>query len=176
MSVSIATEKRALTKDEFALVEKSHYPEIDKLSADELMDTAKRIRELRNKSRDLARQQRREQRGKAEPRGAQPAKDNSSQTFKKQIFAAALKRINRRLTRLQAEDKRQAHIEAAQRALAAKKENKQLSPFVPQPGHLRKSKGMRSIPNNKRQELASGAEKGRVSQFMKNSQARRDNR
>lgn len=176
MSVDIKTEKKVLAKDEFQLVEKSHYPAIDALSAEELVDVLKRLRDLRDKARDIARQQRREARGKTAPRGKNPAKNNSSQSFKKQIFASAVKRINRRLTRLEVEDKRQAHIDAAYRVLAIKQANQQVSPFVPKSGDLRRSKGMRSIPNNKRVEISSPAEKGRVSQFVKNAQARRDTR
>ena len=59
-----------LTEAEFEVVRQTHYPAIMALSAGELADAGRRLRDFRDKARDRARQQRREMRGKANPRGA----------------------------------------------------------------------------------------------------------
>ena len=75
-----------LTEPEFEVVKQSHYREIWSLSKDELAAAVRRLRDYRNKARDVSRQQRREIRGKAEARGARPARDNTGTLMKKQIF------------------------------------------------------------------------------------------
>jgi hypothetical protein len=70
MSLSKAQEKRMLTADEFETVSRTHFPEIRDLTRKDLSDLVRRLRDHRDKARDVARQQRREMRGKAEPRGA----------------------------------------------------------------------------------------------------------
>lgn len=101
MSIPTATEKRLLTADEFETVARSHHPAIEALGKPELIALIRRLREFRDRSTDIARQQRREMRGKADPRGTRPAADNSGTTRKKQIFAQAVKRANRALARLE---------------------------------------------------------------------------
>ena len=70
MGLPIATEQQMLTEPEFEVVKQSHYREIWSLSKDELAAAVRRLRDYRNKARDVSRQQRREIRGKAEPHGA----------------------------------------------------------------------------------------------------------
>jgi hypothetical protein len=99
MSHSKTAEKRLLTADEFETVSRTHYPEIRHLDRKELSDLVSRLRDHRNKARDIARQQRREMRGKSEPRGATPAADNTGTALKGEIFAGAVKRLNREIAR-----------------------------------------------------------------------------
>jgi hypothetical protein len=67
------------------------------LSRSELQALAKRLREARNRARDIASQQRREMRGKAEPRGAAPSKDNVGTLGKAEVLDMALQRIGHQL-------------------------------------------------------------------------------
>ncbi|WP_142847700.1 hypothetical protein [Telmatospirillum sp. J64-1] len=106
MSQTIRTEKRLLTDAEFEVVNQTHYPTLSQLSQDDLAGMVRRLREFRDKARDIARQQRREMRGKADPRGARPASDNSGTKMKNQIFSDALKRTKRELSRRLDADKR----------------------------------------------------------------------
>lgn len=99
MSLSKSAEKRLLTADEFETVSRTHYPEIRELSRKGLTDLVRRLRDHRDKARDTARQQRREMRGKSEPRGGAPAADNTGTARKGEIFAGAVKRLNREIAR-----------------------------------------------------------------------------
>jgi hypothetical protein len=171
MSLPIATEQRMLTETEFEVVKQTHYPEICSLSKDELAGAARRLRDYRNKARDVARQQRREMRGKAAARGARPAGDNSGTLIKKQIFAGALRRVNRELKRSDKDEQRASQSENARRALELKRANRVR--HHPSAGRTAK-RGMRPVPNQTAPEIADPREVGRVSQFVKAGQARRD--
>lgn len=107
MSIPISTERRMLSEAEFEVVRQTHYPDIGGLSSEQLADILKRIRRLHERARDIARQQRREMRGKAAPKGARPTRDDTGSAMKKQILANALKRLKR-------EQNRQATAEARQ--------------------------------------------------------------
>ena len=77
-----------------------------------------RLREQRGKMRTFVRQKRREARGKAEPRGASFPGDAEQPRRRKQVFAAALKRVSKELGRRSALEARTEHVEAARQALA----------------------------------------------------------
>ncbi|HUF44447.1 MAG TPA: hypothetical protein VMN43_03820, partial [Aestuariivirgaceae bacterium] len=62
MSLSKALEKRMLTVDEFETVSRTRYPEIRDLTRQDLSDLVRRLRDHRDKARDVAHQQRREMR------------------------------------------------------------------------------------------------------------------
>jgi hypothetical protein len=164
MSLPIATERQMLTEPEFEVVKRSRYPEICGLSKDELAAAARRLRDYRDKARDLSRQQRREMRGKAEARGARPATDNSGTLMKKQIFAGALRRVNRELKRVDKDEQRAGQSEIARRALELKRANRVR--HHPSAGRTA-APGMRPIPNPDLTEEADPREIGRVSQADK---------
>jgi hypothetical protein len=172
MSLSKAQEQRMLTADEFETVSRTHFPEIRDLTRKDLSDLVRRLRDHRDKARDVSRQQRREMRGKAEPRGARAAADNTGTSMKNQIFASAVKRVNREITRLDQAERRSTQSEMSRRALDLK--NKANG----QPDHpsakRTASRGMRSKPSQERTVDIDPREIGRVSQFVKKSQARRD--
>lgn len=171
MSINASTEKRLLTADEHQVVERSHYPHISGLDRDELVDVARRLRSFRNKARDIAHRQRREIRGKAEPRGVQPARENSGTEMKRRIFAGALKRVNRELARFAAAERKPRQAELARRALELKRSNRRTRhPAAGRTSHA----GMRAKPSSRSTVEADPREIGRVSQFVKNAQARRD--
>ena len=70
-------EARLLSGAELELVGVTRPPEIERQSVDELKSAARRLREAHDRAKDIGSRQAREMRGKAEPRGATPAKDNS---------------------------------------------------------------------------------------------------
>ena len=171
MSMPIAMEQRMLTDAEFEVVKQTHYPAIAELAKNELADAARRLRDYRNKARDLARQQRREMRGKANPRGARPAMDNTGTAVKQQVFASALRRVNRELGRTTTDERRAGQSEIARRALQLKRANRVR--HHPSAGRTA-GHGMHPIPNQGPTVEADPREIGRVSQFVKAGQARRD--
>jgi hypothetical protein len=171
MSLSKSAEKRMLTADEFETVSRTHYPEIRELGRKELSDLVRRLRDHRDKARDTARQQRREMRGKSEPRGAKPAADNTGTAMKGQIFASAVKRVNREIARIDQAGRRSAQLEKSRRALELKQASGNRN--QPKPGRTA-SRGMRSKPSQEPTVETDPREIGRVSQFVKKSQARRD--
>ena len=95
MSRSRKEEERFLSKDELEFVSKSHHPEIQDLSDSELSDLVARLRERRDRARDIAQQQRREMRGKSAPAGAKRTADNTGTREKAAVIAAALKRVSK---------------------------------------------------------------------------------
>ena len=107
MSIALASERRLLAQDEFEPVVRSHYPLIEELSHQELVDLARWLRERQNRSRDIVRDRRRVARGKAASRGTASETASERGLFaKKQVFASALKRVNGRLERMRAATQR----------------------------------------------------------------------
>lgn len=171
MSISAATEKRLLTADENELVAQTHYPHVSALDRDALADARRRLRTSRDKARDVGRRQRREMRGKADPRGARAARDNSGTEMKRRIFANALKRVNRELARFAAAERKPKQADIARRALELKRANRQA--HRPDAGRTAHG-GMTAKPSTRSSVESDPREVGRVSQFVKNAQARRD--
>lgn len=171
MSISAADEKRLLTADELELVTRSHYPDISALARDELGEMAKRLRTYRNKARDVAHQQRREIRGKSDPRGARPARDNSGTEMKRRVLGNALKRANRELARFAAAERTPRQAEMARRALDLKRANRIV--HHPRAGRTAHG-GMTAKPSARPTVESDPREIGRVSQFVRDAQARRD--
>jgi hypothetical protein len=171
MSVPISTEKRMLTEAEFEVVRQTHYPDILNLSQDQLAESVRRLRDFRDKARDVSRQQRREMRGKADPRGARAARDNTGTSMKKQIFAHALRRANKEVKRFEKADGSGSQGDIARRALELKRANRVR--HHPSAGRTA-ARGMQSTPNQGPTVETDPREIGRVSQFVREAQARRD--
>ncbi|MCG6121857.1 MAG: hypothetical protein MEP57_04010 [Microvirga sp.] len=95
MSMSRKSEERFLDKDEKEFVSQSHHPELKSLSDSALSDLIGKLRDRRDKARDVGARQRREMRGKAAPAGARRAADNTGTREKQAVLAAALKRLNK---------------------------------------------------------------------------------
>jgi hypothetical protein len=92
---------------------------------------------------------------------------------RKQVFAAALKRINKELERLHKLAARTAHVEAARQALALHR----AANFIPYPSAgATASEGMAPLPSRRRKTIMEGAKIGRISQATKIAQAVRDTR
>jgi hypothetical protein len=75
-------------------------PGVNQMSRVELQALGKRLREARDRSRRIASQQQREMRGKADPRGAAPARDNTGSLSKTAVLVSALKRVTAALRKL----------------------------------------------------------------------------
>lgn len=168
MSINNRRELSLLNHEEGELVRVSHHPAIAQLDAKDLSEARTRLRALRDKERTLARQKVRESRGKAEARGSGTAEHRQE---RKQVFASALRRVNRQATRLRSEESRAAHIEASKRALAMRRAN--VTKHHPDAGKTA-SEGMQALGSKKTQSKLAPAKVGSVSQATKNAQARRD--
>ena len=92
---------------------------------------------------------------------------------RKQVFAAALKRVNTELGRLHDLAARTANIDAARKALALHR----AANFVTYPpARATPDQGMVPKASNRRRKIITGAKIGRVSQATKVAQATRDAR
>jgi hypothetical protein len=173
MSLPCKSERSRLSHDEFELIHLTHHPAIYELSADKLRALKLRLREQRNKERALARQKQRELRGKAEPRGKSYPGTADQPLRRKQIFAAALKRINKEIDRLHKLEARAAHVEAARAALAQHRAAK----FVHHPAASpTPHDGMQPRVRIRGHTRVPGSKIGSLSQATKVAQATRDAR
>ena len=92
-------EARLLSGAELELVAVTRPPQIERQSIDELKAVARRLREAHDRAKAIGTRQAREMRGKAEPRGAKPAKDNLGTVAKAQALRDALERVEAELRR-----------------------------------------------------------------------------
>lgn len=167
MATSIATERRLLG-DDFAAVAPSHYPALADLPAEEALALARMLREQRNRLRGMVHANRRASRGKGEARAT--AGNDAALTRRKQVYAAALKRVNHRLDVLHGQARRAWHAAALHEVLARKRATAAQHPGAgDSPGM-----GMHAKPSRKRSMRTDPREIGRVSQFVRNAQAKRD--
>ena len=170
MAISRKDEARFLDKDETALVEKSHHPDISSLDDKVLADTIKLIRERRDRAREIGQRQRREVRGKAKPQGAKAAVDNAGTKQKMTVLAHALKRLNAEQTRRREHSARSATASGMKRAM----ELKAAAPAAKRPKSKTADKGMKVVANKKNEQITDPREVGRVSQQIKKAQAKKD--
>jgi hypothetical protein len=173
MSIACKHERSQLGHEEYEMVRVSHHPAIYELAPDELRALKLRLRDNRNKARALARQKQREARGKADPRGKSFPGTAELPSKRKQIFAAALKRVNKELDRLQKIEARTAHVEAARAALARYRAEKFVHhpPAGPTP-----HEGMPPRVTYRRRSRVPPSRIGSISQATKVAQAIRDAR
>jgi hypothetical protein len=172
----LRSETRLLSKDELALVEKTHNPTLAELSDGELSKIHKLLRDRRDKARGIADRQKREMRGKADPKGARPAGDNTGTHSKRDVLAEALSRLNEELKRREQKSSRHTLIDNAKRALEMRRASKIKTTPAP-PGSAVPSAKSKA----KKAQTTDGAPKnpakaGAVSQHTKNMQAKKDGR
>ena len=173
MSVPCKFERSLLSHDEYEAIRVTHHPAIYDLGGTQLRETKLRLREMRNKERTLARQKQREMRGKAEARGGSFPGTAERPSQRKQVFASALKRVNKEIGRLRNLEAHAAHVEAAHRALALRRAAK----FVDHPATGDTARqGMQPLPSRRRRTKIHPAKIGSISQATKDAQARRDSR
>ena len=168
-------EARLLSAAELEDVNATRPAAIEQASDEQLKVLAQRLRRSRNRAKDIAARQKREMRGKADPRGTKPTRDNTGTLAKAQVLGEAIERIEEELSRrenLTTATTTQADL--SRHALELKLSH----PAPPHPGSGRSaSEGMKSKERQK--PLRVGASKGdigRVSQEGKVAQARKDSR
>ena len=173
MARSMKEERRWLSADEVILVEKTRHPALALLPDRDLADLHKLIRERRNRAQDIAARQRRELRGKAGPKGAHPATSDAGTREKRDVLAAALKRLNMEAARRQAKAAKQQLIDSAKRALELRRasETNIIRPAAGQTAN----EGI-NPSNPPAYSLRNPAKIGAISQHNKNMQAKRDSR
>ena len=173
MSIPCRFERSILSHDEHGVILRSHHPDIYEAGLDDLKALRKRLRDMRDKEGTLAHAKRREARGKGAPRGQSLPGTAEHPLRRRQVFAAALKRVNREIHRVEKLAARTAHVDAARRALAMRRAAQ--FPPRPQAGDT-PSEGMHPLPSRRRRTRVSPARIGSVSQATRNAQAARDAR
>ena len=173
MSTSSKSERSLLSHDEYEVVRTTHHPAIYELDMDGLSAARTRLRAMHEKERSLAHQKRREVRGKAAARGASFPGTAERPQQRKQVFAAALKRINREVSRIGYLEARAALTLSAQRALAMRRASDAV--HHPAPGETA-HEGMQPRPSKRARTKVNPAKVGRVSQATRVAQARRDSK
>ena len=171
MSIPCKFERSLLTHDEYEDIQVTHHPAILAIDRDELLQVQARLRDMRNRERTLARQKRREVRGKADPRGGSFPGTAERPLQRKQVFSGALKRVNKEVGRIRKLEARTALIESSGRALALKRRAK--GPGFPPAGDTARQ-GMRSVPSERSDKTIQPAAVGSISQATKTAQAVRD--
>jgi hypothetical protein len=173
MSIPCKFERSLLSHEENETIRLTHHPAIYEVEAVELEAMRPRLRKMHEKERTLGRHKRRETRGKAEPRGTSFPGNAEHASERKQVFAAALKRVNAELRRLHNLAARTANVEAARKALALHRAAN-FGPYPP--AGATADEGMVANASKRRRKIIAGANVGRISQANKIAQAARDAR
>ncbi|GJD49691.1 hypothetical protein OPKNFCMD_2424 [Methylobacterium crusticola] len=171
MGVGIASERRLLSEDELQQVRLSHYPDLGGLDGEATLSLARWLREQRDRIRDIVAARRRARRGKAATGGIEaPGSSERGLAAKKQVFARALRRVNARLDRARAAKRREAARANLGDALRRKGAGRR---HHPAPGRTPRH-GMHPADSARRVAGIEPGQVGRVSQSVKDAQARRD--
>jgi len=175
MSDQKQLEARLLKAGELEDVNTTRPPAIKEASGEQLKVLAQRLRRARDRAKDIATRQKREMRGKAEPRGTKPTRDNAGTLAKAQVLGEAIERIEEELSRrenLTIATTTQADL--SRHALELRLSH----PAPPHPGSGHStSEGMKSKERQKPFRVGpSKGEVGRISQEGKVAQARKDSR
>ena len=173
MSAQTQLEARLLSAAELELVNATRPPAIEQASNEQLKVLAQRLRRARDRAKDIGARQKREMRGKADPRGTKPCLDNTGTLAKAQVLEEAIERVEEELNRRENSiTTATTQADLSRHALELKLNH----PAPPHPGSGRSaSKGMK--PKERQKPLRVGASKGevgRVSQEGKVAQARKD--
>jgi hypothetical protein len=169
MATTQREERTLLGHDAFQLVAPSHLPALATLPPEELRALAAKLRAEHAKFRDLIREGKRAKRGKGDARAAATAEAGKA-TRRKQVYAAALKRVNKRFEELTHERRREEHRAALKAALARRQTQRAQHPSA----GFGSSDGMRSKASAKGARGVHGARIGSVSAQNKRAQAGRD--
>ena len=155
MSVPCKFERSLLSHEEYETIRLTHHPAIYDVEVAELAAMRPRLRKMRDKERTLDQQRRRERRGKAEARGASFPGTAERASERKQVFAAALKRLNNEIRRLHNLAARTEHVEAARRALAL---HRAANFMTYSPAGAAANEGMVPKESKRRRKIIAGAE------------------
>ncbi|HWK64356.1 MAG TPA: hypothetical protein VNS34_05415 [Rhizobiaceae bacterium] len=171
MAISRKEEARALDAEERDLVAKSHQPQIQGLSDQDLAGLVRQLRERRDKAQTMAHQRRREMRGKGKARGATPSKSDAGSQLKLAVLAMAMRRTNGEVERRRQLAAKMELVENMRAALAMKGSAPGRSDdFNTRQAH----QGMRAIANEKTKSPLRPMEAGRLRKAGKVAQAKRD--
>jgi hypothetical protein len=173
MAISCKRERSLVSHAEYDVIRASHHPEIYVLDLSGLEKLRSRLQQMHDKERTLARAKQRERRGKAEPRGASFPGTAEQPQKRQQVFAQAIKRLNKEVKRNRDLEARAANVDAARRALALRRAAN-FSAY-PAAGDTA-SDGMNPRPSRRRMTKVAGKRIGAISQATKVAQARRDSR
>jgi hypothetical protein len=173
MTIPCKRERSLVSHEEYDFIRNSHHPEIYDLDLAALRALQSRLRQLRDKERTLKSHKQRERRGKAEPRGGSFPGTIEQPLKRKQVFANALKRVNKEVERIRNLEARAANVEAATRALALRRAV--IFKIHPSAGDTA-NKGLLSRPSRRHLTKISRKRIGSISQATKASQAKRDSR
>ena len=173
MSDQTKLEARLLSAAELEVVNATRPPAIEQASDEQLKVLAQRLRRARDRAKDIGARQKREMRGKADPRGTKPTRDNTGTLAKAQVLGEAIERVEEELSRMEnMTTATTTQADLSRHALELKLSH----PAPPHPGSGRSaSEGMK--PKERQKPLRVGASKGevgRVSQEGKVAQARKD--
>lgn len=170
MATGRREERRILDRSELELVERTHHPRLAEEADSDLTQLLALIRERRDRARSIASRRR-----GAARRGQGPDKgEDVGMNQKAGLLAEALVRVNKERTRREAKTKKSRQSDFARRALELRRENGART-NRPDPGRTADT-GLNPVENERAPTIGSAMEAGRVSQFVRNAQAARDNR
>jgi len=173
MSDRAQLEARLLNAAELEIVNATRPPAIEQLSVEQLKVLAQRLRRARDRAKDIGAQQKREMRGKADPRGTKLTQDNTGTLAKAQVLGEAIERVEVELSRREnMTTATTTQADLSRHALELKLSHQ--APTHPDSGRWA-SEGMK--PKQRQKPLKIGPSKGevgRVSQEGKVAQARKD--
>ncbi len=176
MTARVKAEERLLTASELEIVKATRSPAIKGLTTQQLKSLVSRLRQAHGRAKDISARQRREIRGKADPRGSRRVKDNTGSVEKAKTLLQAKQRVDEELARRVANEKKAvSQAELSRRALEQKRKNQgqQQRPSTQRTA----SQGMRPKQRKKPVKIGtSRKEIGRVTKAGKVAQARRDAR
>lgn len=174
MSYCLHHERSLFGFDEFQPILATHHPFIEEIDAAALSTLRGALRRSWEVERTHARDRRREARGKGPARGGSVPGAHEQPLRRKQVLAAALKRVNAELARRQRIEVRAATAEGARKALAMR--SAAAFRHHPSAEAFLKADRLRNLPSRKRRPIVHGARIGSISQANKNAQAARDKR
>lgn len=174
MSYCLHYERSLFAFEEFEPILRTHHPFVGMIGSTELSALRQRLRQQHDRERTLAHDKRREARGKGAVRGAGHPGTADQPLRRKQVIAAALKRVNCEITRRRRLAARAETAEAAHRALAMRR----AATFRAHPDAetFCKADKRRALPSRKRRVIVHGARIGSISQANKAAQKSRDAR
>jgi len=169
MAATRREEKRLLSHEEYTVLDATHYPALERLPAEELRALAARLREQHARARDVLRAGRRARSGKGSAGAARNA-EAGRLTERKQLYAAALKRVNARFAAVSADRLATERAAKLREALARRR----ASPLTRPGAGMTAGQGMQAKGSVRGYRGVNPGRIGSVSAQGKAAQARRD--
>jgi hypothetical protein len=173
MAVTRKQEERALSADERRVVAKSRPLALQALSDAELAKLVKLTRDRRDRAKTMTGHQRREMRGKAQPRGAAPSRGDEGSALKLSVLAMAARRLTTEADRRRRLKAKSQLVASAKKALARKKSAERDAPAFET---RNAGQGLRPKENKRVPSLIRPGERGRLRKAQAVAQAKKDSR